>query len=373
MSRTINVGIVGCGYWGPNLVRIFNALPGCSVKVVCDTDIRRLEHIGRLYPALSTQTQFADVIGDAAVDAVVVATPAPIHYPMARQVLEAGKHVFIEKPMAMSSRDCDDLVRMAERHKLTLMVGHTFLYSAPVRKIREIVDAGDLGPIRCISARRLNLGLFQKSINVVWDLAPHDLSIICYLMGELPSSVNCQGHAHVTPGIEDVANMTLRFPGGGFATIHNSWLEPRKIREMTIVGTKRMVVYDDLEPLQKIRIFDMRVETPPHYDTFAQFQFSYHYGDMYAPRIEQEEALKTECGHFVDCIRRGAHPLSDGTAGRDLVRILEAASASLREGGARVDVPAGSAPPECLPDATRETVMQARASAGRRRAGEARR
>jgi predicted dehydrogenase len=204
--------------------------------------------------------------------------------------------------------------------------------------IKDIVKSGDIGDIRYISSRRLNLGLFQKDINVVWDLAPHDISIVSYIMGEMPESVNCQGKANVTRGVEDVANMTLYFPGGGFATVHTSWLDPRKVRDMTIVGTKKMIVYDDLEPLQKIRIYDQHVEAPPHYDTFAEFQYAYHYGDMLAPRLQQVEPLKVECQHFLDCIRTGDEPLSSGRGGRNLVRVLEGASASLAREGARVAI-----------------------------------
>jgi len=217
-----------------------------------------------------------------------------------------------------------------------LMTGHTFLYSPVVRKIKEIIDKGDIGEIRYISARRLNLGLFQKDINVAWDLAPHDLSIILSIMGETPDSVNCRGSAHITPGIEDVTTMCLTFSRQRSATIQSSWLDPRKVREMTIVGSKRMIVYDDLAPLEKIRVFDMRVERPPHYDTFGEFQYAYHYGDMYAPYIKQEEPLKTECQHFLDCIKHGATPVTCGERGTELVRILEASSESLRNGGAPV-------------------------------------
>jgi predicted dehydrogenase len=190
-----------------------------------------------------------------------------------------------------------------------------------------------------MSARRLNLGLFQKHFNVIWDLAPHDISIITYLMGKFPCSVNCQGAANVTQGIEDVANASFHFPGGGYATIHVSWLDPRKVREMAIVGTRRMVVYDDLEQLQKVRVFDMRVERPPHYDTFAEFQYSYHWGDMYAPYIKQEEPLKVECQHFMDCILKSATPVSDGTFGTRVVQVIEAAAESLKNGGRCVEIP----------------------------------
>jgi predicted dehydrogenase len=338
MNRKLNVGVVGCGYWGPNLIRNFRSLSGCWLKVMCDTDPKRLSHLKSLYPEVETMTGFDGMLNGAGLDAVAIATPVHLHHALAKASLLAGKHVFVEKPMASSSRECDELIDLARERGLTFMVGHTFIYSPPVRKIKEIVDSGDIGEVRYISSRRLNLGLFQKDINVTWDLAPHDLAIIMYVMGEVPCTVNCQGNANVTPGIEDVTNMTLQFPGGGFAMVHNSWLDPRKIRDMTIVGSRRMIVYDDLEPLQKIKIFDMRVERPPHYDTFAEFQYSYHYGDMYAPYIKQEEPLKVQCQHFLDCIQSGQTPITSGERGRDLVRILEAASESLKQGGAEVRI-----------------------------------
>ena len=205
-----------------------------------------------------------------------------------------------------------------------------------MRKIKEIVDRGDLGEIRYICARRLNLGLFQKDINVAWDLAPHDISIILHLLEQSPISVNCRGSAHVTPGIEDVTSMSLTFSKDRSAIIHSSWLDPRKVREMTIVGSKRMIVYDDVAQQEKIRIFDARVDRPPHYDTFAEFHYAYHYGDTYAPYIKQEEPLKSECQHFLDCIRQDWQPLTHGGQGLELVRILEASSESLRQGGSPV-------------------------------------
>jgi predicted dehydrogenase len=230
-----------------------------------------------------------------------------------------------------------------------LMTGHTFLYSPAVRKIKEIIAKGDLGEIRYISARRLNLGLFQKDINVAWDLAPHDISIIQHIIGEQPITVNCRGCAHITPGVEDVTTMCLSYPGGRTAIIQSSWLDPRKVREMTIVGSKRMIVYDDVAPLEKIRVFDARVERPPHYDTFAEFHYAYHYGDVYAPYIKQEEPLKTECQHFLDCIKQGTVPLTGGLQGLELVRILEASSESLRQGGAAVELATWNVTPSTLP------------------------
>ena len=338
MLKKIKVGVAGCGYWGPNLIRNFRSLPDCQLRMMCDLNTARLKHLKSLYPEVGQRYQDYDhMLNGINLDAVVIATGVNAHYPMAKASLQAGKHTFIEKPMASSVEQCEELVELARKKGLILMTGHTFLYSPVVRKIKEIIDKGDIGEIRYISARRLNLGLFQKDINVAWDLAPHDLSIILSLIGEMPETVNCRGSAHVTPGIEDVTTMCLGFSKQRSATIQSSWLDPRKVREMTIVGSKRMIVYDDLAPLEKIRVFDMRVERPPHYDTFGEFQYAYHYGDMYAPYIKQEEPLKTECQHFLDCIRTGSEPISCGVRGSELVKILEASSESLRQGGAPVE------------------------------------
>lgn len=339
MRETISVGVVGCGYWGPNLIRNFKRLPNCAVRAMCDASEARLKHLASLYPDVETFTDYARFLQCSGLEAVVIATPVRYHYPLAKAALQAGKHTFIEKPMASNSAECEELIEIAEQKGLVLMVGHTFLYSSPVRKIVEIIQAGDIGDIRYISARRLNLGLFQKDINVAWDLAPHDISIILHILGEFPLVVNCQGNAHVTPQIEDVTNMSLTFRNKRFATIQSSWLEPRKVREMTIVGTRRMIVYDDLQSHEKLRIYDVRVERPPHYDTFAEFQYSYHYGDSYIPHLQQEEPLKCECEHFLECIKTGAQPLTGGPAGLEMVRILEAASASLHANGAPVTFP----------------------------------
>jgi predicted dehydrogenase len=287
-----------------------------------------------LYPEMEGIADLDTFVSDPELDAIVVATPVRFHFTMAKAALEAGKHVLIEKPMASSAEECEELIEIANRNGLILMIGHTFLYSEPVHKITEIVSSGDIGEIRYINSQRLNLGLFQKDINVAWDLAPHDISIILHIIGERPKVVNCQGNAHITPGIEDVTNMSLGFGDKKFATIQSSWLEPRKVRQMTIVGSRRMIVYDDLEPIEKIRVYDVRVERPPHYDSFAGFHYSYHYGDSYIPRLNQEEPLKVQCQHFLECIEKGNKPLTSGEHGLDLVRILEASSESLkREGG----------------------------------------
>jgi predicted dehydrogenase len=339
MSKQIKVGVIGCGYWGPNLIRNFRSLPDCKLQTMCDINEGRLRHLHNLYPEVEPLTDYHKMLErGSGVDAVVIATSVRFHYTMAKDCLLAGKHTLIEKPMAASSDECRELITIAKKKGVVLMVGHTFLYSPAVRKIKEIVEWGDIGDIRYICSRRLNLGLFQKDINVAWDLAPHDISIILYIMEEFPHTVNCRGSAHVTPKVEDVTTMSLTFRRNRSAIIQSSWLDPRKIREMTIVGSKRMIVYDDVAQLEKIKVYDTRVESPPHYDTFAEFHYAYHYGDMYVPYIKQEESLKLECQHFLDCIRSGATPLTGGKQGMELVRILEASTASLACQGAPVEI-----------------------------------
>src|SRR5437870_499065 len=364
MKKPIVVGVVGCGYWGPNLVRNFKGLPNCNLRAMCDVSEPRLKHLRSLYSDVEGLTDFEHLLNGMGLDAVVIATPVNHHYSLAKASLLAGKHTLIEKPMASSSAECEELIEIAERKGLVLMIDHTFLYSLPVQKIAEIVQAGDLGDIRYINCRRLNLGLFQKDINVAWDLAPHDISIILHILGEFPTAVNCQGNAHITPKVEDVTNMSLSFPHKRFATIQSSWLEPRKIREMTIVGTRRMIVYDDLRTREKIRIYDARVERPPHYDTFAEFQYSYHYGDSYIPYLHQEEPLKLACQHFVDCIKTNSQPLTDGRRGLEMVRILEAASTSVKMNGAPVTLSHSSSAAPVFAPVKVEEMLQVEAFAG---------
>jgi predicted dehydrogenase len=335
-KRIVKIGVVGCGYWGPNLVRNLRQNPDCQLKVLCDANESRLAHMRRLHPDVAGTCQYKDLLEDTELDAIVVATPVRFHYEMAKAALEVGKHVFVEKPIARTEAEAEELVSLANRQGLVLMVGHTFLFSPAVRRMKEIIDAGDIGEVQYVSARRLNLGLFQKDINVAWDLAPHDISILLHLLDELPVSVSCQGSSHVTRGIEDVTMMHLSFRKNRCAFIHNSWLDPKKVRQMTVVGSQRMIVYDDTEPLEKLKIYDARVEVPPHYDTFAEFTYSYHYGDAYVPYIKQDEPLKLECQHFIDCIREGGMPITNGQLGLEVVRILEAANQSLRLKGESV-------------------------------------
>lgn len=355
MKTPVSVGIAGYGYWGPNLARNFRSLPGARLGAVCDPDPGRLEHLRKSHPEADGYPDFAEMLRHARIDALVVATPVGTHYALAKAGLLAGKHVLVEKPMASSSQECRELIEIAAHEGLTLMVGHTYLYSEAVRKILEIIGSGDIGEVRYINCQRLNLGLFQQDINVAWDLAPHDLSIILRVMGGLPLAVNCQGNAHVNPEIEDVTNVSLTFAGRRFATVQSSWLEPRKVRQMTFVGTRKMIVYDDLEPHGKLRIYDVRVDCPPHCDSFAEFQYSYHYGECRIPHLEQREPLSRMCGHFIDCIRQGIRPESCGTRGLEVVRILEACTESLQTRGGPVPFPGPCMPP--LPS-LRETLPQ---------------
>lgn len=334
----ITIGIIGCGYWGPNLARNFNTLQQCQVKMICDVSEERLSYIQSIYSNVETTTAFDRLLEDPEIDAIVIATPVRYHFELAMQSLLANKHIFIEKPMVSSIKEAQLINDLADKKNLTIMTGHTFIYSSAVRKIKELVQSGELGEIQYIAARRLNLGLFQKDINVAWDLAPHDISIIMYVLDSVPISVNCQGKAHINPDVEDITSMVLNYSNGGIATIQSSWLDPNKVRDMTFVGSKKMLVYDDLEPMEKIKIYDKRVEIPPHYDTFAEFHYSYHYGDMYAPYIKQYEPLKVECQHFLDCIRTGQIPESSGIEGFKVVQILEAATESLKNGGIPINI-----------------------------------
>jgi predicted dehydrogenase len=336
----MKLAVIGCGYWGPNLVRNFIQSNKVKEVICCDLDQKRLARMKSLYPSVATTTNYEELLNMNDLDGVAIATPVRFHYAIAKDFLSKGKHVYVEKPFAHSYESALELVKLAEEKNVKLMVGHTFEYTAAVNKIKEVVESGELGKILYISCIRVNLGLFQQDINVVWDLAPHDISIILYIMGEIPESVNCQGKAHFKNGIEDVATTTLNFKNGLIAFIHNSWLDPNKIRRTTIVGSRKMLVYDDIETQEKIKIYDKGVEVPPYYDTFAEFQLSYRYGDIYSPRIEDYEPLKKLSEHFLDCIQDGKTPHTDGQNGLRVVSILEAACKSIKQSGKAISVPA---------------------------------
>ena len=326
------------GYWGPNLVRSLSEVPGCDVTMVCDRDTERLAAVNRRFPSVIPTNDLDDVLRGGRVDGVVIATPTGTHHQIASQALAAGLHVFVEKPLATSSEQCADLVDLAEHHDRVLFVGHVFLHSTPVGKLRELVRSGDLGDVYYISSKRLNLGPVRHDVSALWDLAPHDISVMLDLLGASPLAVSCGGSAYLNPDIADVCNLTLYFPDNKLGIVHVSWLDPRKDRVMTVVGSKKMVVFDDLEPLEKIKVYDHGIDATPYASSFGEFQYSYRYGDTYSPRLQQVEPLRAECEDFIRCIRDNATPTTDGVNGLQVVEVLEAAESSLRQGGARVVV-----------------------------------
>ncbi|RMD86754.1 MAG: gfo/Idh/MocA family oxidoreductase [Calditrichaeota bacterium] len=334
----MNIAVIGCGYWGPNLIRNFNAINECNIDLCCDLDPKKLERMTCLFRGIKVTTDFKEIINAKSIDAVAIATPVHTHYNLAKACLLANKHVLVEKPLASSSDECMELIRISKEMNKILMVGHTFEYSPAVNKAKEILQSGEIGDILYISSLRLNLGLFQTDINVVWDLAPHDISIILYLLNKVPTIVNAQGKAHYFENIEDVATETLHFNNGEVAFLHQSWLDPYKVRKMTIVGTKKMLVYDDVQSNEKIKIFDKGIDAPPHYDTFAEFHFAYRYGDIFSPRIEEREPLRIECEHFLECIRAKKTPRTDGYSGLRVVSILEAMNYSMNNNGSAVQI-----------------------------------
>ena len=334
----LSVAVVGCGYWGPNLIRNFSQMPGVRMKTAVDLNKERLRHISQLYPSVQTATEFEDVLADPEIDAVMIATPVSTHHKLAKRALESGKHVLVEKPMAASIPEGVELTRIADDRGLVLMAGHTFLYTAAVNKMKDLISSGELGHIYYVSTTRVNLGLFQEDINVVWDLAPHDVSILNYVLGAEPETVAAQGQAYIQSGIEDVAFLHLRYPGDIVAHTHVSWLNPDKIRRITVVGSRKMLVYDDVSTTEKIRVYDKGVTVQPHYDTFGEFQLSYRFGDIYTPRLDDNEPLKNECQHFVQCIQKRETPRSDGHSGLAVVRVMQRACESIRRNGEQLSL-----------------------------------
>jgi len=339
----VNLGIIGCGYWGPNLVRNFNSIPNAEMMYCADKDESRLSHIKRLYPKISATKNYQEIISNKDVDAVVVATPIETHYKIAMDALNAGKHVLVEKPITENSNDAKELIRLAEKNKRVLMVDHTFEYSNPVRKIKEIIEKGELGQIFTIDMIRVNLGLFQERVNVIADLAPHDFSMLIYYLDGLPLSARAIGKSYIRGGVEDDAYISLEFSNNIMANMHVSWLDPVKIRRTSIVGSKKMLVFDDVSQDEKIKIYDKgvtiqknKIPKQPYYDTYQEWILTYRSGDVYTPKIENKEPLNIMANHFIDCITNNKRPLTDGHSGLRVVQVLEAAQKSLKEDGRKV-------------------------------------
>jgi predicted dehydrogenase len=332
-ERRVGIAVVGLGYWGPNLVRNLHELPEADVVMVCDRREETFDRIHRRYPTIPATTRYEDVLENPRVDAVAIATSVSTHYALGRQALEAGKHVFVEKPLAASTEEAASLARLADERGLVLMPGHTFLYSPPVNKIRDLIATGELGEIYSISTSRVNLGLHQPDVSVVWDLGPHDFSILRYWLGETPSNVGALSRGCILPDSPDVAFITLQYPSGTIANVELSWLAPSKLRRTTVIGSRKMVVYDDTG-IEPVRIFDSGVMLPDP-ETFGEYKLTYRTGDIVSPRIEAAEPLYLEMQDFCSAIVDGSEPRSSAQLGIDVVQMIEAVDASLESGGRR--------------------------------------
>ena len=336
--ENIVVAQIGCGYWGPNVLRNFSAQQDCWVKLVAEINPERQAYVRANFPRSEVVGSPEAILNDPEIDAVIVATPASSHYALAKQVLESGKHAFVEKPLATSTTEADELVKLAESTGKTLMVGHTFLYNAAVRYAKKLLSEDELGQLYYIYSQRLNLGQVRSDVNAWWNLAPHDVSILMYFMnGELPVSVSAVGVSYIQPGIEDVVFATLKWASGVTGHIHVSWLDPGKIRKMTLVGSRKMVVYDDVGD-DKITIFDKGVDRVPKigermdYDQSGGYQLIHRTGDIWLPKVNFQEPLKTEAAHFLECLRKDQAPLTGPKLARDVVAVLEATQNALISG-----------------------------------------
>ncbi|HJT71391.1 MAG TPA: Gfo/Idh/MocA family oxidoreductase [Terriglobales bacterium] len=332
----INVGVIGYGYWGPNIVRNLQGIDCARVVGVCDKNPAALKRLKQVHPDIETTADSNELLKSTEIDAIAVITPVWAHFGLAKSALENGKHVFVEKPFTSNTEQADELVNLAEKKNLTIMVDHTFLFTGAVRKIRQLMDDGTLGSLYYYDSTRVNLGLFQHDVNVLWDLAPHDLSIMDYLIQQKPEGVIATGERHLN-GHVDVAYMTVYFPHNIIAHINVNWLSPVKVRTTLIGGEKKMLVWNDLEADEKVRVYDKGVQMTGR-EGIYDLLVSYRSGDMWAPRLEQTEALKAELNYFLDCVQGNKKPHNDGQAGRRVVQMLEAADRSLKQKGEMVEL-----------------------------------
>ncbi|MBL8635171.1 MAG: Gfo/Idh/MocA family oxidoreductase [Myxococcales bacterium] len=331
----VRVAVVGAGYWGVNHVRTFARLAGCELTLVCDPDAKNLKRAAGLAPSARLCSDYAQVLADPSIDAVVLATPAVLHAEQTILALRAGKHVLCEKPLALSVQDAKAVKAVAEQSGRVMMCGHLMLYHAAVLRLREMIQSGDIGEVYYLYGLRVNLGKLRHDENAMWSLAPHDVSIILYLLGQVPVSVAARGHAYLQPGVEDVVFLNLIFGDGKMAQIQVSWLDPRKERRLTVVGERRMVEFDDSHPTEKLRIYDKGFHRPPEFTQFGEF-LTVRNGDIHIPHLDLPEPLNVECRHFIECIQKGQAPRSGAKEGLDVIRVLGAADKSLRNQGAPV-------------------------------------
>jgi predicted dehydrogenase len=331
-SSQVRVGVIGFGYWGPNIVRNFSVAEGAQVVSVCDMNQQSLTRVKMTCPTAALTTDCQDILTSPGIDAVAVITPVSTHFELAKRALENGKHVFVEKPFTATAAQAEELIELAARKNLVIMVDHTFLFTGAVRKIKQVLDEGQLGRIFYYDSVRVNLGLFQHDVNVIWDLAPHDLSIMDFLIPERPVAISAHGKAHFGNNLEDLAYLTLHFGNNLIAHFSVNWLSPVKVRTTLIGGEKKMLVWNDLEADEKIKIYDKGVDVKSRENEY-NLRVSYRSGDMWAPRVEQLEALRVETSYFVECVRKGETPFNDGEAGLRVVRMLEACDRSLKSEG----------------------------------------
>lgn len=337
----IRIAVIGAGHWGPNLIRNFHNRERSEVAWIADLDAQRRAQIASRFPGVATTANPSDAIDDPSIDAVVIATPTSTHYPLAKAALLAGKHVLVEKPIAASTSHGRELCEIAAARGRVLMVGHVFLHNGAVRRVKEYVDQGELGRVYYVSMVRTNLGPIRSDVNAAWDLAAHDVSIVNYWLDAEPVSASAVGGVWINPGVEDAVFATLRYPGEVLVNLHVSWLNPRKARDITVVGDRRMLTFDDMNISEPLRLYDKRVDgaAPPKYtDTFATFRSSIRDGDILIPRVAVGEPLRNECEHFLDCIAAGTQPLTDGVSGVAVVRVLEAIARSIRNHGREEEV-----------------------------------
>jgi predicted dehydrogenase len=328
----ISVALIGFGYWGPNLARNFYQLPTSKLAAVCDQDMSRLAEVERLYPMSRTKTKYRELLTDPSIEGVVIATPAQTHYTLAQEALLAGKHVLVEKPLAMDSTQAEELIEIAARQNKILMVGHIFEYNPAVHKIKELISGGQIGGLYYIYSTRVNLGRVQSDLNALWSITPHDISILIYLLEAMPLEVSARGASYLNKSVEDVVFVSLLFPQGVIAQVHGSWLDPSKVRRMTVVGSKKMIIYDDVDDEGKVKVYEKGVYQKGD-DIYGEFQYKLHSGDIYIPKIDMTEPLRNECAHFIECIQKGKRPLTDGENGLRVVKVLEAAQKSLENRG----------------------------------------
>lgn len=341
----MKLGIIGCGYWGPNLIRNFNSIDGIEMACCADLDEKRLAHIKGLYPKIESTRDYRKILENKEIEAVVIATPVETHHRLVKESLLAGKHVLVEKPITNNSKDASELIKIAEKNKKILMVDHTFEYSSPVRKIKELLKNNELGNIMTIDMVRVNLGLFQEKVNVIWDLAPHDISMLLYYLEEMPLAARAIGQSYIRDGIEDDAHVTLEFSNKVMANMHLSWLDPVKIRKTTIVGNKKMLLFDDTLENGKVKLFDKgvtiqknNIPRQPYYDTYKEWTLTYRSGETQEVEIENKEPLNVMANHFIDCIKKNKKPLTNGHSGLNVVKVIEAAQESLKKGGIKIKI-----------------------------------